>query len=116
MSPFVVFHLISKGDYSTYFKLNFKDTTVKLFLELSDDSFRFAFVNSTLIYVGLNQSETFDLLTSFSSRAGHAQSTWKVKIFKIYFIFVCFLILTYIDQLSNNTKTLWAYDVSLSII
>ena len=92
-------------------KLNFNDTTVKtkrttlrksmkLFLELSDESFRFAFINA-LICFRLNQSETFDLLTSFCSKAGHAQSTcksWFVSVvvqfcpwFKFYFISYLFV-------------------------
>ena len=69
MSPFVVFHLFPcKGISPLILKLKFNDTKVKLLLELTDESFRFVFVNA-LIYVRLNQSETFDLLTSFQDRS-----------------------------------------------
>ena len=66
LSSFTYFH--AKRISPLILKLTFNDTNVKLLLELTDESFRFAFVNA-LIYVRLNQSETFDLLTSFQDRS-----------------------------------------------
>ena len=62
----------------------------------------------------MNQSETFDLLTSFS----HAIVFVVVHFCPWYkfYLFYFFGAATYIHRLSNKTKSFWAYDVNLSII